>query len=252
MSDKDQVRSIKKALSIMRFLGEHNEMTFVEVAKALNLPNTTVYRILKTLASDNYVRQDDNGRYSLGLGLLKLSEKLLGNMKLRTIADPFLEDLAKKTKESINLSTWSEDEVVCVNTISAGHSLRTEASLGQKFSIHSTAGGKVLLSFAPEEKKRRILRKIKLIPFTKNTITEVNELKKHLGLIQQQGFAIDNEETSIGGKCIGAPIKDRPGEAVAAISISGPSARITSDKLNELVCLVKSTAREISARLGVP
>jgi len=249
MNDKNQVKSVKKAMSILELLGQHNGMGFTEISKAMNLPNTTVHRLLKTLADKSYIRQNTEGQYFLGLGLFRLTGKLLSQIEIRTVAKSFLEDLARKTKESINLAVWNEDEVMCIESIPSIHSLRTEAFPGQRFLIHSTAVGKVLLAFASKEKRTRILRKIDLVGFTKNTITTSEKLREHLELVQKQGFAIDNEETNIGGRCMGVPIKDKMGKVIAAISISGPSARITSDRLDELTCLVKSVAKEISAAI---
>ena len=161
---------------------------------------------------------------------MELGQLLLSQLDLRREAEPFLKDLAEKTKETVHLVFLDRTEIVYIDKVEADHGqggLRMASRIGLRNPAHSSAVGKVLLSDLPEEMLNEILQGKGLPRRTGNTITEIDPLKEHLKLVRRQGYAIDDEENEEGIRCVGAPIYNEAGKAVAAVSVSGPAFRIT-------------------------
>jgi DNA-binding IclR family transcriptional regulator len=151
--------------------------------------------------------------------------------------------------ESVNLAILDSDEVVYIEHIASHHSLRTFTQIGNRVPCYCTGVGKILLAYLPTEKVDAIVGK-KLHRYTNNTIADVDTLKKQLLTIKQTDLAVDNEENEIGVSCIAAPVKDFNGDAIAAISVSGPSVRLSAQRLLDLGPLVKGCALKISREMG--
>jgi len=250
------VQTIERVSQILDVLGQNPQgISIRDLSSKVNLPKGTTHRLLSSLSFLGYVRQDPKTRnYLLGFKLVELGNILLNQLDLRKEAEPFLKELAEKTKETVHMVIFDQNEVVYIEKVEWDHNpsgLRMASRIGLRNPAHSSAVGKVLLSFFSEERWDQFFKEKKLTKRTENTITEMNQLKEHLKMVRKQGFAIDDQENEEGVRCVGAPIFDRTGNAVAAISISGPAFRVTKKMILE--CLKKEvmeTALKISQQLG--
>lgn len=245
------VQIIERVLNIMEILADEGEMSLTELAKTMALPKGTTYRLLQSLKAKDYVNQDQtNRKYRLSLKIANIGNKILGNVDLRVEARPILEKLLDETKESIHLAILQGEEVVFIDSLPSLYSLQVHHKLpGERGFAHCTAVGKVLLAYSSPLKVKRVIEK-GLPGLTSNTITSASDLKKHLEIVRRQSFAIDNEESEKGCRCIASPIRDYKGKVIAALSITGPSIRITEDRFEHLARKVKCAANEVSDYLG--
>jgi len=250
------VQTLERVSLILDTLGQNpHGISVRDLSSKVNLPKGTTHRLLSSLAYLGYVRQDPKTRnYLLGFKLVELGNLLLGQLDLRKEAAPFLKDLAERTKETVHMVVLDRNEVVYIDKVEGDHNpsgLRMASRIGLRNPAHSSAVGKVLLSLLSDEDQNRFLQGKGFLKRTENTITDPAQLKEHLRTVRNQGYAVDDEENEKGVRCIGAPIYTEAGDAVAAISISGPAFRVTKKMVQELFKKeVMETALKISQRLG--
>jgi len=248
------VKSLVRALSLLNVLGQMaRECTLGEIAHAAKLPPSTVHRLLQTLQQTGYVVQNQaTGSYSLGDNLIRLGRKAEQQRDVRRIARPCLEQLAQDTSETVNLTAIVENAVVQLDHVDSPNMLKVTWDAGQRFPIHASASGKVILAFLPEIEREQILKSIELRPFTKRTIVDLKKSRAELITVREHGYALDDAEREEGVRCVAAPIFNSKGTVIAAVSVSGPATRVSLSNLEALANKVMSTARGISAALGYP
>ncbi len=230
-------------------LKEHT-LSLSELAERTGIPKPSVYRICETLVNLGLLRKNSDKTYSLGYKLLELGSIVLSTIEIRKAAMEEMEKLHSITGESVHLGILDGTEVISIEALESPQPLRTKVYIGKRAALYSTAIGKALLAFLPEEQQREILEKIELEPHTKNTITNKQKLIEELKRTRERGYSIDNMEDEEGVRCVGAPILNQKGFAVASISISGPASRITEEKIEEYAKLVRKSAENISKKLG--
>jgi DNA-binding IclR family transcriptional regulator len=250
------VQTLQRASAVLDILGQSPQgISIRNLSTQIGLSKGTTHRLLSSLAYLGYVRQDPKTRnYFLGFKLVELGNLLLSQLDLRKEAEPFLRDLAEKSKETVHLVFLDRNEIVYIDKLETDHNpggLRMASRVGLRNPAHSCAVGKVLLSHLSEEKLRRLIQEKGLTKRTENTITNPFQLEEHLKNVRAQGYAIDNEENEKGIRCVAAPVYNEAGKAVAAISISGPSFRVTKKVIQErLKKELIETARSVSQKLG--
>ena len=250
------VQTIKRTSLILDILGQSPQgISIRELSAKIKLPKGTTHRLLSSLSYFGYVRQDSKTRnYFLGLKLVELGNLLLSQLDLRKEAEPFLRDLAERTKETVHMVFLDRGEIVYIDKVELDHNpsgLRMASRVGLRNPAHSSAVGKVLLSHLPEEELNGLIKEKGLPKRTENTITDLIQLKEHLKAVRTQGYAIDDEENEKGIRCVAAPLYNEIGKVVAAISISAPAFRVTKKVIQEsLKKEVMETASKISERLG--
>ena len=250
------VQAIEKSCKILDLLSRGNgSYSIREISHALKLPKPTIHRILHTLCSSGFVLQDpDSKDYFLGFRLVELGQAVLNRIDFRKEAEPFLNDLADSVQETVHLAQLDDGKIVYldkVEKIGVPTGLRMASRIGSRNYAHSSALGKVLLAFAPDDKRIEIFKQKGLPKLTENTITKLDQLQAHLTQVQFKGFAVDDEENEKGIRCVAAPVRDYRGEVIAAISISGPTVRMTIERIDrELTAHVVSAAEKISQKLG--
>jgi DNA-binding IclR family transcriptional regulator len=250
------VQTIDRASSILDILGQSpHGISIRELSSKIKLPKGTIHRLLSSLSYFGYVRQDPKTRnYLLGFKLVELGNLLINQLDLRKEAEPFLKDLAERTKETVHMVLLDRNEVVYIDKVETDQhtsGLRMASRVGLRNPAHSSAVGKVLLAHFSEEELNNFTKEKGLLKRTENTITDPGRLREHLSIVRAQGYAIDDEENEKGIRCVAAPIYNEVGKPVAAISISGPAFRITKKVIQEsLKKEVIETATKISQRLG--
>jgi DNA-binding IclR family transcriptional regulator len=230
---------------------EKGEVDLAGLSKLTGISATTLFRLLYTLMRHEFIVQDrDTGKYRLGLKVVELGQTVLESIELRRIAFPFLQELTDKTGESTNLVVLEGAQAVYIEKVESPSSLRMFHRIGRHAPAHATGVGKVLLAALSPERVDELMGARKLTKLTDNTITDTDDLREELALVRSHGYALDNEECELGAKCIAAPVFNYANQVVAAISVAGPSTRLPSERLDDLVSKVKETALAISERLG--
>lgn len=249
MSEK--IVSVDRALDILILLYNNGkEMGVSEIGKALELNKSTVHRTLATLENKGFVHQNkENERYWLGIKLYAMGLLVGEKLSLADLFKPYTKQLFDEFKEVINVSILDTDSsdgyksVVILKEVDNRKTLSINPNIGLSSDVHVSSVGKSLIAFT----KGLDIEKLKnLKKYTENTITDVDDILEELEKIRQQGYAIDNEEQEVGLICIGAPILGRDGNAIAAMSISGPSARMKQNDFELKIQRLKETIAEIN------
>jgi len=245
------VQSLVRALTLLEALGDsRGEIGIAELAKRVGLHVSTVHRLLATLLAHGYARQDaDSARYALGGKAFHLAESYLRQLDLRQVARPVLQELSQGTGETANLVTLEGQEALYLDKAESSRSLQIFSRIGRRAPLHGTAAGKILLAFR-ESQAEALLARGPLERLTKRTITAADAFRRELLKVRQQGFALDLEECEPGGRCIAAPVHGALGQAMAAVSVSGPSVRMPMRRVQVLVPVVIAAAGRISEELG--
>lgn len=219
------VSSVEKALQILRsFSFKSPTLSMTELSKTTGLNKTTVLRILRTLQKHNFVKTvSEDGKFAVGVEVYKLGSVFFHNLDLEKQARPHLTKLANELKNTIHLCVLDETKALYLDKIESDEqTVRIMTSKrGAHASLHCTGVGKTLLAFQSDAKREAILNNLELDRFTKNTITDMDVLKKELDKIQKQGYALDLEEREEDVVCIAAPVRNMNGNVIASVSISG-------------------------------
>lgn len=247
------IGSVQRALDILNLFDKgHVELGNAEIAKLVELPIGTASGLIYTLKVNNYLDQNpSNRKYRLGLKLAERAAVLLDQLDLRKVAAPYLEEIRDWCGESVNLAIRDGNEVVYIERMFGNHSLGIRSELGRRGFLHSTSLGKAILSFLPESEITNILNGYVYISVTPFSITNESELLADLDKIKKRGFSIDEQENEMGGRCVGAPIFDRSGYPIAAISISVPIQRFPTEDIEKYGKKLIEISQLISKRMGL-
>lgn len=255
MLPESAVQSVDRALVILEILANsRRSLSVTEIGREVGLHKSTVYRLLSTMARRGYVEQDpETQRYKLGLKVLEVSNKLLGTLQVRTEAMPFLRELAEACGEAVHLAVLNDGEVVYVEKVEGAGAFPMYSQIGRRAPVHCTAVGKAILAHLPEEEVRAIVAARGLTPRTDKTVSDIETLFAHLVQVRSLGYAVDQEEHEAGVACVAAPVFDYRGRVIAAVSVSGTSARVVGPEGENLAVIarrVKEAGEAISRRLG--
>jgi DNA-binding IclR family transcriptional regulator len=246
------VKSLEKALNILKLMIEERQpLSLTEIGKKLNFGKGTVHRILATLKSHQFVRQDSMTlKYGLGLMAAEMSSVIKAEDYIAKIIEPYLKKLSESCSEAISASVLESDEIKYIVRFESSEPLRVSMGVGTRFPAHCTATGKVLLSAINDEKLKQIYEGREKIPtLTKNSIGSFTRLLKELERVRNENIALDFEEALVGVNCVACPIRDLKNNILTAISISGPVYRMTEQKMLKYAELLKATSTEISKGL---
>ena len=246
------IASVQRALDILNLFNNGQvELGNAEIAKLVGLPVGTASGLIYTLKINHYLDQNpENRKYRLGLKLAERAAVLLDQLDIRKISAPFLEDLRVWCDESVNLAVRDGMEVVYIERLFGNHSLGIRSELGKRGPLHSTALGKAIVSFIPESEFNAIFRNYQFTAVTPHTITDLQNFKQEIAKVHANGYAIDEQENEIGGRCIGAPIFDHRGYPIAAISISVPIQRLPDENVAKFATKLILTSNAISRKMG--
>lgn len=252
-SDRYNIRVVDRAVSVLRLLEDGKPRTMTELSKELGINSSTTFRLLSTLRYHNLVQLDEaTGNYRLGLACLELSRAYHTGDEVRKAALPVMEKLRDETKETVHLGVLDALEIVYIEKLEGLHAIGLMSSrIGRRAPAYCTGLGKALLAFSNFNDIEADLGQLNLKGFTEATITNGKKLLEHLIGVREKGYALDLGEHEKEVRCVAAPIFNRYGKTVAAISVSGPSGRIDPIEHNrELIDKTLQAAREISEELG--
>jgi IclR family KDG regulon transcriptional repressor len=248
--DREILKVVAKTFQVIEMLAQASDGAGVTMlARKIKQPKATVFRILSTLSQLGYAEKDVSNSYRLTskVRLLVHGEK---RETLCRAARPFMERLLSQFEQAVNLAMLDHNQVVYVDMLEGLRSIRMSATVNTYAPVHCTAIGKSIIAFLPPEMSDQILRSRPMLRLTPNTIQTMPALQKHLERIRIQGFAVDDEETEAGARCVGAPIYDPTGIPFAALSVSGPTSHMQGRQLLVMARAVKESAKKISAKLG--
>jgi DNA-binding IclR family transcriptional regulator len=244
------VRSVDRAVAILDLLALGGWHTGAEVSRELGVHRSTALRLLGTLERHALVERDSRtAKYRLGRRLPQLASVVTGEFDLRYIARPVCESLSGALGETVTLDVLVGDVIVPIEQATASTSVVSVNWLGRRTPVHCTASGKVILAFAPDAVRDRLLS-MPLEKATSRTITDLAALEAQLEGAREAGFARTYEELEVGLDAIAAPVRSAEGEVVAALDVSGPSHRLRVEGRHELVDLTREGAADLSRRLG--
>jgi IclR family transcriptional regulator, KDG regulon repressor len=246
------IASVQRALDILNlFNNKQTELGNAEIAKRVNLAVGTASGLIYTLKINNYLDQNPtNRKYRLGLKLAERAAVLLDALDLRKIAGPYLEELRDWCGESVNMAMRDSNEVVYIERLYGTHSLGIRSELGKRGPLHSTALGKAILAFIPTSEFDTLMNGYDFFPVTPYTITDLKSFSEEILKIHAKGFAVDGQENELGGRCVAAPIFDRVGYPIAAVSVSVPIQRLPEKDVDKFGDKLKWTGLTISKQLG--
>lgn len=247
------IQSLDRAINILElFKLSAKELSVTEISNELQISKSTVFGLINTLFNRGYLHQNPNNKkYSLGLSLLELGELVQKNNIIAEKTRPYLEKLVNKYNETVHLAIEEKGEVIYIDKLEGHKTIYIRSRIGSKNPIHCTGVGKCLLAFMNKEKREKILENFNgLKKYTENTIVNQVELQQELESIVQKGYSIDNEEFAVGLYCYAVPILNKYNEAIASISVSGPTPIIKSLKKSEIIIIMKEVAKEISINLN--
>lgn len=240
------VQSLDRAFELLELLADAGGgLGITQLAAASELPLPTIHRILRSLLARGYVRQDAARRYTLGPRLIRLGE--VAAHTLGPWAMPYLTELVAQTGETANLAVLDGDAVVYVATVPSPHAVRLFTEVGRRVLPHCTGVGKALLSQLADEEVSRIVHRTGMPAQTEHTITSARALLKELARIRSRGYAVDDGEQDLGVRCIAVPVVGVP--ASVALSVSGPSGRVTRERVVQIAPIVQRTVSQLARDL---
>ena len=246
-----EVRPLDRALDILEQLATVEETTLVDLADAVGLSKSTAFRHLRVLERRNYVTQDlETKKYALGYGVLKLGYHARSNLHLPKVARSGMAALAAEFNETIHLGALMGQEVIHIAVIPSTYSLKMASEVGERTLVHVSALGKCLLAWNGSEAVDALMAGPGLPAISPRSLTSRTAFEEELTKVREQGFALDDQESLEGLRCIGGPIRGADGAVIGAISLSGPIDRVNQGTLPEMTRQVCRVADQISRKCG--
>ncbi len=247
-----EIRSVTKAIRLLKALASDSDPVGVsELSRQLEMDKASVSRMLRTLELAGFVSQDAHSqRYGLGVALVTMGHKALMRVEVRGAARPSLEALVEVTGECSHTSILVANRAFYLDQVVPERGVSVDSPIGTLAPLHCTALGKAMLAFQDKKAFDRIFAELDFEPFTRRTIIDPVTFSKNLVDLRSTGIAYDDEEFSVGVRCLAAPVFAHNGSVCGAIGVSGPSPRVTDNKIAEWEEVVRLEAQAVSARMG--
>lgn len=247
-----QVQSLVRALSILNTLAESEDgMTLTEVAHKVKLPPSTAHRLLTTMQQERYVAFDgERTLWSVGVQAFSVGNSFTRNRNLSNIARPYMRALMEESGETVNLAVADGGEVIFLSQVECRKMMRALVTPGRRALMHCSGVGKALLAFLPEVDVDAVIAQHGLPKMTERTLVNTQTLKSDLEVSRKRGFALDDEEHAIGLRCVAGVVRDETGTPIAALSLSGPAARISQDRISQFGTLIRRVCADLSREYG--
>ena len=247
----DGIRVIERAVDILQaFTFDDSELSLAEICEKVDLPKTTVFRIINTLEHQNFLDQNrQNGKYHLGYELIKLGEQAKNSNELSRIAYEYMLAASEASKQTCNLYVKEGDERLCIAQVTGSEYIRKHSYLGARHPLYCGAG-KLILAFERPQVVDEYLSNVALVKITENTITDKEKLKEELEKIRNCGYAISLGERDSISASVAVPVFDYSKQLVAALTISGPLHDFTESGIHTYIDILKVQAQKMSSKLG--
>jgi IclR family transcriptional regulator, acetate operon repressor len=247
-----QVQSLTRGLSILECLAKaEGGLTLTDVGQRVQLPPSTVHRLLATLEKMGYVYQaGELGRWYVGLQAFTVGSSFLASRDFIAQSHPYMRRLMDQSGETVNLAILDGTEAVFVDQVQCREMMRTIVKLGSRAPLHASGVGKAMFASLPDDQIDAILKVRGLPRITGNTITTPETMWASIRVIRQRGWSFDDEEHAQGTRCVASPIYDEHAETLGAISLAGPSSRLPDERIKQLGPLVAHIAEEMTHRFG--
>lgn len=244
------VQSVDRAVTIMEILARSGEAGVTDIAAEVGVHKSTAFRLVASLERRGLVEQTgERGKYRLGVGILRLAGATTARLDVVQEARPVVRTLASDTGETVNISVLSDRSALYLDQVSGSSALHQPHNwVGQHIPLHATSNGKILLSGLSRDEVDATLRS--LPSYTDKTITTKKHLRSELDEVRAQGYAVAVDELEVGLTALAAPVRNAHGDVVASMSVSGPTFRITADRVETILPLLVDAAGEVSHRLG--
>ncbi len=246
-----QVQSLTRALIILEKLSEHDGgLTLTELARLGELPTSTTHRLLTTLENRRFVRFNRGANlWSVGVQSFVVGNTFARSRNFVPLAKIFMRHLMDQAGETVNLATHDQEEIVYLAQVECREIVRAFVRPGSRAPLHCSAVGKAILAAMPDVDRNRITQH-QMSGSGDAARLYTPDLMSELEDVRRRGYAIDDEEQSIGMRCVASVIYDENGGPLAAVSISGPTARISNERIPTIGELVRKTCRDITTDLG--
>lgn len=242
---------VGKALGLLVLLGdEPRGASAAEISRRAELPFSTTYRLLGSLARDGFVDYEPDGRrYHLGLRIFQLGQRVSNHHGFAGAAMPVLRRVTEQTGEATILSVRDGHHHLTVNKVDGPQMFRVTSDPGHLGSLSATAVGKALVAFAEDAEREKLLAELPLEPLTEKSITDRDAFRRAIDQVRRQGYAVMDEENEIGMRAVAVPLLNSQGHAFASLATAAPVFRMTLDQLKAHVALLQDAAAELAARL---
>jgi len=248
-----RIQSLARASAIIDVVAAGGEegVGLTEISRTTELNKTTTFNLIASLVTLGFLEQDEHSRlYRLGLRNLELGRIVQQRLQILHLARPMLAVLCKKTNETVNLGLPKLLELLVIDSYQGSRQLHAAAYAGWRSPYHCTALGKAMISQWDEPMRRTLYRLRGLPRRTPQTITKIGTLEEQLARIRAQGYALDIGENEVGVNGIGVSISNGLGEVAAAVSVAGPSIRLTEIVMEKIAPDVMATANSIATAIG--
>ncbi len=248
---QNTIKSLDRALEVLVQLGEMQGGTLSEIAGALDQSPATVYRVLTTFQGRGFADFDEQSQiWSIGPAAFLTGSQFLRRTSLVERARPIMRELMEATGETANLGIERDGMVLFLGQVETHATIRAFFPPGTASAMHASGIGKALLCRMDDKRQRQVLAAGQLEKYTPYTLTDPDAMIADLHAAKARGYAIDGEERNIGMRCIAAPVFNVFGEVVAGISVSGPTTRITEDRIDALAGHVMDAAARLTRAIG--
>lgn len=239
----ERVQSVDRVFGLLEHLADGNgPLSLSELAARSALPMPTIHRLIRFLVSQGYVRQDPSKRYTIGPRMIRLGEA--ASRMLGSWSTPVLSGLVEKFGETTNLAMLEGDGVIYVAQVPSPQAMRMFTEVGRFVMPHCTGVGKAIMSTMPDDEVAALLKRTGMPARTAHTITSVKKMLAELAVIREAGYAVDDGEQELGVRCVAVPVPDLPFRA--AISVSGPSGRVTAEQVEQIAPAAHEVAAELT------
>jgi IclR family transcriptional regulator, acetate operon repressor len=246
------VQSLNRAMSILNALANSDDgLTLTVLARQVALPPSSTHRLLTTLQQQRFVRFDSTSMsWHIGVQAFVVGNAFAQSCDVVALAKSYMRRLMEQTGETVNLYVLNGGGAICMAQVQSPQMIRAISRPGGGLGMHRSAAGKCMLANMAKQEVVDILAKHGLPRSTRNTIGSVKKLNLDLARTRSRGFAVDDEEFALGLRCVAAPIFDEDGRPHAALSVAGPTARITRERVPSLGEIVAAAARSVTIELG--
>ncbi len=247
----EPVQALDRALNLLRLIAEADGLPLSELSQQLDIPAPTAYRLLSTLQTHGVAAFDESTQHWLvGVETFRMGSAFLRRTRIADMGRHFMQELMEICGVTVNLAIEQDGDVVFVSQVESAEPIRAFFRPGTRGDIHASGSGKALLAEFSSRRVKSIVENKGLRQFTEHTLVDIGTLQNELAEIRRRGWSVDNEEKNLGMRCVASAIYNEYGEAIAGVSVSGPTVRVTKERIAEFGPQVRDCALRITESIG--